>query len=50
MSHGVQAEENGRSRAERPTVAGCIFRCEATALREYLDPQTRQFMIGGSFG
>src|SRR5258707_7885468 len=26
---GQQASGNARSRAERPTVAGCIFRCEA---------------------
>jgi len=43
-------EGNGRSRAERPTVAGVDFRCEATALRRLHYAQTRQFMIGGPVG
>lgn len=41
-------EGNGRSRAERPTVAGALTRCAAMALREAQLAQTRQFMIGGS--
>src|SRR5579872_5383976 len=39
---------DGRSRAERPTVAGYFFHCAAMALRDEKAVQTRQFMIGGS--
>lgn len=46
----MQASGKGRSRAERPTIAGCIFRCKATAYREQAAAIPRQFMIGGLIG
>ncbi len=43
-------EENDRSRAGRPTVAGAFFHCGAMASYRSKERLARLFMIGGAIG